>query len=304
VGSEDARDWTLGEDQYNWLHSTLQNSSAEWKFVFAHHMTGGVYSGMIQTPYGHGGIEAAEYCVDSLGSYEWGGEDENGVDRFAEERPGWGHGPIHEVLVGGGVDIFFHGHDHVFVRQDLAGIVYQEVPCPGDAEYSNGNYVASKYKYGVAYNNSGYLRVTVSPASVEVDYVRSVLPEDEPLLEDGTCVYDRSVSYSYTIASAGVNKDTNAPGCPHLFANRPNPFRSVTSVSFFLPQSDGVSIAVYDLRGRHVCSLLGREMYEGMHRVTWDGRSGNACPVAPGVYFCCLTTAGGYSNTRKMVLLQ
>ena len=304
VGSEDAWDWTLGEDQYHWLHSTLQNSSAEWKFVFAHHMTGGVYSGMIQTPYGHGGIEAAKYSVDGLGSYEWGGEDENGVYRFAEERPGWGYGPIHDLMVSGGVDIFFHGHDHVFVRQDLDGVVYQEVPCPGDAEYSNGNYVASKYKYGIAYNSSGYISVTVIPASVEVDYVRSVLPEDEPLLEDGTYVYDRGVSYSYTIAGAGVNKDTDAPGRPRLFANRPNPFRSITNVSFFLPQSDGVSVAVYDLRGRLLRRLCRDGMGPGMHEVIWDGSSSAGHPVAPGVYFCCLTTASGYTETRKMVLLQ
>ena len=38
--SNDAWDWTLGLDQYNWLYETLSGSDATWKFVFSHHVTG------------------------------------------------------------------------------------------------------------------------------------------------------------------------------------------------------------------------------------------------------------------------
>ena len=37
------------------------------------------------------------------------------------------------LLVANKVNIVFHGHDHLFVKQDLDGIVYQEVPQPSAA---------------------------------------------------------------------------------------------------------------------------------------------------------------------------
>ena len=57
-GSGDNWDWTLGQQQYLWFRDALENSSATFKFVFAHHVTGGVIT------YGCGGIEAASYALD------------------------------------------------------------------------------------------------------------------------------------------------------------------------------------------------------------------------------------------------
>jgi hypothetical protein len=108
------------------------------------------------------------------------------------------HGPVHKVMVDAGVDIFFHGHDHAFVYETLDGIVYQECPVPASLGYGDGFYSPDYYK-GEMVNNSGHLRVTVSHDSLRVDYVRSVLPEDEPLIEDGSSVKNADLSYSYTI---------------------------------------------------------------------------------------------------------
>ncbi len=69
-----------------------------------------------------GGVEVARL-------WEWGGENTEGEDEFAKQRPGW-EMPIHDLLVKHGVSIVFHGHDHLFIKQDLDGIVYQEVPQP------------------------------------------------------------------------------------------------------------------------------------------------------------------------------
>ena len=181
-GSEDNWDWTLGFEQYDWLRRTLSESLAKFKFVFAHQVTGGVGT------YGRGGIEAASHALGGQGSFEWGGEDLSGQDVFDTKRPGWGF-PIHEVLVDNQVTIFFHGHDHVFVKQELDGVVYQECPRPNDLLYGPGQFT---YVYGDLVNNSGHLRVHVSPIEVTVDYVRAYLPDNG---EDG------EVAYSYTIAA-------------------------------------------------------------------------------------------------------
>jgi len=197
--SDDAWDWTLGLDQYNWLYETLNASGATWKFVFSHHVTGGYrYRGDRTYPYGRGGIVVAKYKVAGEPTFEWGGEDENGDYVFEEKRPGWSHGPVHDMMVEQGVDIFFHGHDHAFVYETLDDIVYQLCPQPANAKYTDGFFAPELYR-GIKKNNSGHLRIEVSPDSVRVDYVRAVLPEDEPLMEEGLPVMNRDTSYSYLL---------------------------------------------------------------------------------------------------------
>jgi hypothetical protein len=198
--TEDAWDWTLGKQQYDWLYSTLAGSDAEWKFVFTHHLVGGVTdAGHENHPYGRGGIDAAKYKVSGRPTFEWGGEDSSGEYVFGQKRPGWDHGAIHDILVETGVDILFHGHDHAFVREELDGVVYQECPVPSAGNYSSGFFGRDFYTTGDLVNNSGHLRVTVSQDSVRVEYVRAVLPEDQPLYEDGKPVRNGTVSYSYLL---------------------------------------------------------------------------------------------------------
>ena len=151
-GRRDPWQATLGEEQYRWLEKTLTGSKARWKFVFAHHVNGT----------GRGGVEAA-------GLYEWGGTDRNGEDRFKEKRPGWAL-PVQALMAKAGVTVFFQGHDHIYARQELDGVVYQSLPNPADDTFTSFNQEA--YRSGTVLPNSGYLRVSVSPAAVKVDYVR------------------------------------------------------------------------------------------------------------------------------------
>jgi len=75
------------------------------------------------------------------------------------------------------VTVFFEGHDHLFAHQQLDGVTYQELPSPADNTYTAFN--SDAYRSGDKLSNSGYVRVTVSPASVLVEYVRIFLPQDE-----------------------------------------------------------------------------------------------------------------------------
>jgi hypothetical protein len=157
--------WTLGKEQYDWLRSTLENSNARFKFIFIHNLVGG-------NAEGRGGIEVADL-------YEWGGNKIDGSYGFDDHRPGWGM-PIHQLLVQNDVSAVFHGHDHVFVQQELDGIIYQEVPQPDTTLY-NKTSLADEFGYvnGVVFGSSGHLRVTVAPDKVTVEYVRAYLPKDE-----------------------------------------------------------------------------------------------------------------------------
>ena len=156
--------WTLGEEQYRWLRRTLEGSTARYKFIFLHHLLGGVNSEA------RGGVEAAPF-------FEWGGLNEDRSPGFDAHRPGWG-ASIHQVLRDTHVTAVFHGHDHVYVRQELDGIVYQEVPQPSASNFVNGATLAMEggYTSGTVRSSSGHLRVTVSPDRAVVDYVRATPP--------------------------------------------------------------------------------------------------------------------------------
>ena len=157
-----SRDWwaiTIGDAQYKWLKQTLEMSKSKYKFVCAHHVLGS----------GRGGVDEANL-------YEWGGQGRGGEGTFKEKRPGW-ELPIHQLMVKHRVTIFFQGHDHLFCKQEKDGIVYQELPMPSDKDYVAYN--DDRYASGLKLPSSGHLSVTVSPAGVKVDYIRSFLPKDE-----------------------------------------------------------------------------------------------------------------------------
>ncbi len=166
-GSQDGWNLTLGERQYQWLATTLAASTAKYKFVFVHNLVGGLDGQM------RGGIEAAPF-------FEWGGKNPDGSNGFVQKRAGWAM-PIHQLLVQNRVTAVFHGHDHLYAKQDLDGIIYQEVPQPSASNTNSGAALASSYHYtsGTILSSSGHLRVTVTPSAVTGQYVRAWLPADE-----------------------------------------------------------------------------------------------------------------------------
>jgi phosphodiesterase/alkaline phosphatase D-like protein len=147
---------TLGDAQYAWFKQTLETSTAKYKFVFTHHVLGT----------GRGGIEEAN-------SFEWGDS-----ANLAAHRPGWDK-TIHQLMVDNGVTIFFQGHDHIFVKQELDGVIYQTLPEPANPNYSWEN--ADAFTSGDKFPNSGYVRVTVAPDGVTVDYIRTYLDRPDEI---------------------------------------------------------------------------------------------------------------------------
>ena len=181
--------WTLGTNQYAWLQQTLATNAATFKFVFIHHLVGGSPDGLAR-----GGTSFAPY-------FEWGGYNTNGTWGFSANRSGWAM-PIQDLLLSNNVAAVFHGHDHLFVKQDLdvnndgiPDLIYQECPQPSATNYnSTGTAVGFGYTNGVLQGSSGHLRVRVTLTQATVEYVRAYLPTDE-----GPGKTNGMVSYSYVI---------------------------------------------------------------------------------------------------------
>jgi hypothetical protein len=87
-------------------------------------------------------------------------------------------------------------------------------------------------------------------------------------------------------------------------SNHPNPFNPRTTVSYTVPSRGTVTVAIYDVRGARVATLVGNEVRNaGAYRVDWNGRADGGALVPSGVYFARIEQ-GGKMRIKKMVLLK
>ncbi|HWA05286.1 MAG TPA: choice-of-anchor B family protein [Ignavibacteria bacterium] len=94
----------------------------------------------------------------------------------------------------------------------------------------------------------------------------------------------------------------NIPADHVLFQNYPNPFNPVTKIMFSVPNTGNKNeiseIAVYDVLGKKLSTLLNSNLNPGTYELEW-----NAENYPSGVYFYRLNT-GKYSETKKMILIK
>lgn len=110
--------------------------------------------------------------------------------------------------------------------------------------------------------------------------------------------YD-GVSYMKAVNITNVNEIPSGRYSYMLAQNYPNPFNPSTRIDFSLPESDFVTLRIYDVTGRQISELVNRRMPAGSCGVTW-----NAASMPSGVYFYRLNIGGKYSAARKMMLLK
>jgi len=97
-----------------------------------------------------------------------------------------------------------------------------------------------------------------------------------------------------------------------LGQNYPNPFNQVTVIPYVIPppRPSVVTLAIYDLLGAKVRTLVQGSHPPGRYRVTWDGRSDAGLPVSSGVYFSRMTAKNLWESipsgqaVRRIVLVR
>ncbi len=164
---------TLGRAQFDWLTRTLEGTNAKYRFVFIHHLVGGIGGAESR-----GGVESSPY-------FEWGGKNADGSAGFAESRPGWPM-PIHDLLVKHKVSAVFYGHDHLYVNSQRDGVVYQCVPQPGNPRGNTRTATQYGYTSGTLRGSPGHVRVRVATDEVTVEFVRTAIDgAEDARLRDG-----------------------------------------------------------------------------------------------------------------------
>jgi predicted phosphodiesterase len=117
--------------------------------VLIHHAVGGKAGNEANARYGRGGGLAAEVGEQAT---------------------------VHQLMKDNGVQIFFYGHDHVFVDMTVDGIHYTEVGASG----APWKFTTAETGYTDYWSESGWARVDVSSASVRVSF----------LSDSGVALYD------------------------------------------------------------------------------------------------------------------
>ena len=284
--------WTLGQDQYDWLHQVLSESDRTWKIILLHHLVGGVENGV--AAYGRGGVEVVKWDVAYKPTFEWGGEDDSGNNIFENERPDWLHGPIHDLLVESGVDLVIHGHDHFCGVQQWDGIMYVECPQPMDRLYSYGYMEVGEYTHGDLLPNSGHIRFRVTPDDITVEYVRAFLRGEgvNGLIALSRIITDRAV----------VHGDNPGWSGPELRIS-PNPASGLTTLLLFNPPGKQdlkvLDLSFYDISGR----LRARMLPQEGKSFVWNQRDSSGRPVPSGVYYCIARYRGGECK-RPLVVIR
>lgn len=107
------------------------------------------------------------------------------------------------------------------------------------------------------------------------------------------------------ITPSDVNQEP-APAHPdpyRLGQNYPNPFNHQTMIPYTLNQETFVRIAVYDVFGRAVSTLIESHQTAGTYEIRWDGKSAAGAIVSSGLYYVRLKTSCG-TQTRKLLFIK
>ena len=111
-------------------------------------------------------------------------------------------------------------------------------------------------------------------------------------------VFAKIKGNSYGTPLSIVNYDLY-PEKFELYQNYPNPFNPVTTISYNLPKSDHVKVAIFDVTGRKITDIVEGKMTTGEHSIKF-----NASNLSSGVYFYRLEVGHKFMQTRKMILMK
>ncbi len=178
-------------------------------------------------------------------------------------------------------DFYLLVSDDPFVSQDLASTRAQ----PGVREFHQIDSVVGSITFDVG-GTGRYLRVQLVEQNVltlaEVEIWSGSVPL-RPESEAQGLVGSRSPQLLF--------------GSPF-----PNPFKSTTQISYELTQPENVRVAVYDVKGRRIRTLVdGTE--SGYTTLTWDGTNDQGARVGNGIYWITLQS-DSFSERRKVVQMH
>jgi hypothetical protein len=157
----------------------------------------------------------------------------------------------------------------------------------------------------ICYNNSTWSAnsdVNAYPAPGQIVHAHQDLATGDGCVElttPGTGNTAKPVlCLEFNTSPNGIGNTGNTPIIYSLSQNFPNPFNPVTRISYSIPKAGFVKIAVYDLLGREVETLVNEERQAGEFMMDFNGET-----LSSGIYYYKME-AGEFTSIKKMVLIK
>jgi hypothetical protein len=110
--------------------------------------------------------------------------------------------------------------------------------------------------------------------------------------------YANTVEFIDVISAVEPDDAGSTPREVALYPNYPNPFNPATTIRYSLPVASDVHIAIHDVLGRKIATLVEGQTPAGTHVVNWQTDN-----LPSGTYFYTIK-AGDLTQTKRMVLLK
>ncbi|MBA4056746.1 MAG: hypothetical protein C0490_18675 [Marivirga sp.] len=117
-----------------------------------------------------------------------------------------------------------------------------------------------------------------------------------------TFTYQEGHHFNIYFGDRSYIEDQSRPGVIVLSDAYPNPMKGTTTIPFTVTQDQThVQLAIYDLQGKEITSLVNNTLATGFYEVEWDGRSAAGEQLSSGVVMYGLHTSQPGSASRSVV---
>lgn len=188
-------------------------------------------------------------------------------------------------------------------------IAYDITVDPYGNAYVTGNITVSGSSFDYAtvkYNSTGvqqWVQIYNGPGngndiprSIAVDTAGNVYVTGQSI-GNGTNYDFCTIKYSQSLSSLS-HFSSELPEKISLLQNYPNPFNPITNIEFSITKSSFVKLAVFDITGRELETLVNQNLNAGSYKADWD-----ASKYSSSIYFYRYE-AGEYTETKKMILVK
>lgn len=103
----------------------------------------------------------------------------------------------------------------------------------------------------------------------------------------------------------GIDGDLPIPSAAgHLVSIIPNPFNPSTEICFVLNANAQAELAIFDIRGHRVATLVNDMLAADTYTYAWNGLDAADRQVANGVYFARLQIGDDLIQVKKLALIK
>ena len=208
---------------------------------------------------------------------------------------------------------YFYGYSGNLLRWDIDDVLLQPIEGVGTIAGTvtlnggNGNVQdvsVSVLDITVNPDENGNYIMTLPEGTYDVtaelaDYITQSVEDTEVISGDTTIV-------NFEMAPlVGVEDNILIEMLGLEFNCYPNPFNSLTTINFNIPERKKVIIEIFNIKGQKIRIFqIPQSEIQNPNCVVWDGKNDLGESVSSGIYFYKLKAGNNFSRTKKLLLLK